>query len=564
LCLSSTTPLVRYLDVSQPPRQLAVSPPLRVLVMISSPPDDEYGVLDVEQEWAKLREALADLVSRGQVVLERLEAATLTSLQRRLRSGGDCHVFHFIGHGGFDPDLGDGLLICEDEAGHAREVRGEQLGALLSDHYPMRLAVLNACEGARGDITDPFAGTAQSLIQQKLPAVVAMQFEITDKAAIVFAHELYAALADGCPLEEALTEARKAIRNQVSEVEWATPVLYLRAPDGRIFDIPPASSPAPSKAPKHVATNGERETAPSLDGAAVVVRHNRVVNAVAFGPDGRWLATGGNDGSACIWHAAGGRQRLSLPHRAAVNSVVFSPDGRWLATGGDDATARIWDAASIEERLSLPHRAAVNSVVFSPDGRWLATGGDDGSARIWDAASGRERISIGRSRDSLFGAVFGAHLGPVLSVSFSHDGRWLATGCGHAAYVWDPVSARKRAFLRHGSAVSSVVFSPDGRWLATGSDDGSVRIWDVAGGEERLSLPHKAAVTSVAFSPDGRWLATGGNDGFARIWDAARGGEHIIVRHKARYRVTSVAFSPDGRWLAAGGSDCTARIWPLE
>lgn len=96
--------------------------------------------------------------------------------------------------------------------------------------------MLNACEGARSDASDPFAGVAQSLIQQGLPAVVAMQYEITDDAAIIFAHEFYGAIADGYPLEAALAEARGAIRDAGNLTEWGTPVLYSRAPDGRLFD----------------------------------------------------------------------------------------------------------------------------------------------------------------------------------------------------------------------------------------------------------------------------------------------------------------------------------------
>jgi len=115
---------------------------------------------------------------------------------------------------------------------------GEDLGGLLSEYDQTRLAVLNACEGARSDdASDPFAGTAQSLIQQGLPAVVAMQFEITDDAAIIFARELYAAIADGYPLEAALAEARRAILHEGNLTEWATPVLYSRAPDGHLFNL---------------------------------------------------------------------------------------------------------------------------------------------------------------------------------------------------------------------------------------------------------------------------------------------------------------------------------------
>jgi hypothetical protein len=234
LALSVETPLVRFLDLPEPIRPLAVTPPLRVLVMIAGPRD--YPLLNVEREWKRLSDALDDLVQRGLVVLERLEEATLAALQRQLRPA-EYHIFQFIGHGGFDPQAQDGVLVLQDEAGQSRPVSGQDLGTLLHDHRPLRLAILNACEGARTSRTDPFAGTAQSLVRQGIPAVIAMQFAITDKAAITFAHEFYQAVADGYPVDAALGEARKAIYGQGYEVEWGTPVLYMRSPDGRIFEV---------------------------------------------------------------------------------------------------------------------------------------------------------------------------------------------------------------------------------------------------------------------------------------------------------------------------------------
>lgn len=200
LAQSSHTPLVRYLDLPDPPQPLSVTGPLRVLVMISSPSD--YAPLDVEQEWSLLTGALARQQEEGQIVIERLPA-NMSSLRRRLRQE-EFHIFHFVGHGFYNPEWGDGALVMEDRNGRALEVPGEELGGLLHEYDLTRLAVLNACEGARGSVSDPFAGVAQSLIQQGLPAVVAMQFAITDDAAIIFAHELYAAIADGYPLEAAL------------------------------------------------------------------------------------------------------------------------------------------------------------------------------------------------------------------------------------------------------------------------------------------------------------------------------------------------------------------------
>ena len=206
--------------------------------MISSP--SGYASLDIEQEWRKLKDAVADLESRGLVVLERMENPTLIELQHRLRNE-NIHIFHFIGHGGFDEAAQDGVLVLETDDGKANLTSGKYLGTLLHDEKSIRLAVLNACEGGRTSRHDPFAGVGQSLVQQGIPAVVAMQFEISDQAAITLSHEFYAALADGYPVDAALAEARKAIFAQNNIIEWGTPVLYMRGRDGQIFNL--ASQP---------------------------------------------------------------------------------------------------------------------------------------------------------------------------------------------------------------------------------------------------------------------------------------------------------------------------------
>jgi CheY-like chemotaxis protein len=234
LALSVETPIVRYLEMPQQIQPFAVTPPLRVLVMIANP--SGYQRLEVEAEWRKLSEALGDLQKQGLVSLKRLHEPTEAALRRELRQG-SYHIFHFIGHGSFDKDADGGVLMIEGEQNQGRLLSGQRLGMLLRDHRSLRLVIINACKGAVASANDPFTGTAQSLVQQGLPAVIAMQFEITDEAAISFAHEFYSALADNYPVDAALTEARKAMPG----VEWGTPVLYLRAPDGHIFNITPVT-----------------------------------------------------------------------------------------------------------------------------------------------------------------------------------------------------------------------------------------------------------------------------------------------------------------------------------
>jgi CHAT domain len=257
LCLSEHTPVVRYIELPESLLRVQVNGPLRMLVVISSPSD--YPQLDVEQEWTNVRTAVSGLMSSRRLEIERLEAPTLDELRRTLRRK-DFHVLHFIGHGGIDFDSGDGVLVLQDEAGMSRLEPGRDLSTLLYDERSLQLVVLNSCEGARAEGTDPFAGTAQALVRQGVLAVLAMQFEITDEAAIIFGRNFYEALADGLPVDAATNSARKAVF-AASRTEWGTPVLYMRAPHGELFrDV----RPGPATDSGGVAEGGE----PQQRGAA--------------------------------------------------------------------------------------------------------------------------------------------------------------------------------------------------------------------------------------------------------------------------------------------------------
>lgn len=231
--LSSNTPLVRYLDLPQPVEPLRVNPPLRVLGMVTSPMG--LDPLDVEHEKRLVEEAIKGLREGGLLELTWLEGQTWRHLQRAMRRG-PWHIFHFVGHGGFDAATEEGALALSDDAGHMHLLRARSLAELLDDHYPLRLVFLNSCEGARGSESDAFSSTAATLVRRGVPAVVAMQYEITDGAAIEFSRDFYDALADSLPVDAAVTEARAAV-SMDSLLEWGTPVLYMHSPDGRIFDV---------------------------------------------------------------------------------------------------------------------------------------------------------------------------------------------------------------------------------------------------------------------------------------------------------------------------------------
>ncbi|MFN0179992.1 MAG: CHAT domain-containing protein [Gemmatimonadales bacterium] len=240
LAVSTQTPLVRSLDSPQPTDARPFHPPLRILAMMSNPTGTGALNLDqeraqIEQDWAKLPGVQVDFVRP-------VQADILYKL-----AGGDYHVIHYMGHGDFDAGEG-GMLLLEDKNGNPHSVTGDVFAAWLADE-PLRLVFLNACKtgttSARTGV-HPFAGVATALIRQRVPAVVAMQFPISDPAAIAFAHTFYERIAQGLPVDAAVAEGRKVLYSS-NQAEWATPVLYLRSKDGRLFG-PASDTPAPVSA----------------------------------------------------------------------------------------------------------------------------------------------------------------------------------------------------------------------------------------------------------------------------------------------------------------------------
>lgn len=235
VCLNRETPLIRYPELSRAPETLTVQPPIRILGMVASPRD--LRQLDTEGEQSRVANAVEHLLTRGDVELVWLEDATWRHLQTAMTQG-PWHIFHFIGHGAFDRDNRTGLLALTDEDGAAHFVSAKQIGRLFAGHPSLRLAVLNACEGARISDSDLYSSVGAVLIQRGIPAVVSMQYEFSDRAALEFSRLFYDALARGEPVDAALNEARVAVSFVLSgSAEWATPVLYMRAPSGHLFSL---------------------------------------------------------------------------------------------------------------------------------------------------------------------------------------------------------------------------------------------------------------------------------------------------------------------------------------
>jgi hypothetical protein len=509
------------------------------------------------------------------VQLDRVPSGTLADLRAVLR-GGEYHVFHFIGHGRYDPETQDGVLALEGPRGRAQLVSGSDLGALLHDERSLRLAVLNSCEGARGGISDPYSGTAQSLVYQGIPAVVAMQFEITDSAAIAFAHSLYATVADGYPLDAALAEARNAIREQPNPVEWATPVLYLRAPDGRIFDIP-ATAPAPPAPPEPPGPPGPREPPPPpapgrpptepgepslphrravlVAGAIVVALAAATVGAVLFNsresPSG-----GGSSSSASVFPSPyppapdlpqGSRlpdSTLVVPLSVAGNTDLYLLD----TVTGDNAWPLVTTHGKDLAPLISPNRT---SIVYAHE-----VGGTAGYEL-------RVVATDGSGDRPLFARTVEGCASPRRPAWNVVDPRELAVACYpyQGAYVAElrvmTLTGETIRTLPAGvSLLDDVSFSPDGTAIVywgrndPGDDGGQLYAVPADGSGPARQLTDVAGNADADFSPSGDEIAFRRvtPDGVRIYVMAADGsGEHAVT--DAGWVDQDPTWSPDGNWI---------------
>ncbi|HNT53812.1 MAG TPA: SUMF1/EgtB/PvdO family nonheme iron enzyme [Anaerolineaceae bacterium] len=260
LCLRSGFPLVRYIPQPRPLKALQVKPPLRILCMMPSPSDQK--ILDGTAERSRMNQALEALVAQGLVHVHWLEECqSWRNLLKVVHANGPWHAFHFVGHGGFDEARDEGVLAFEDESTRKTDpITATDLVRLLDGAKTLRLVLLNACDTAHTG-RESFSSTAATLAQRGIPAVVAMQYPISDRAAIEFSRSFYDLLTTDGRVDTAVTGARKAVSiTMKSSLEWATPILYLHTANTSLFKLrsrpgssqPPVAPPAGSSG--HIST----------------------------------------------------------------------------------------------------------------------------------------------------------------------------------------------------------------------------------------------------------------------------------------------------------------------
>ncbi len=303
---------------------------------------------------------------------------------------------------------------------------------------------------------------------------------------------------------------------------------------------------------------------------SIMHQFTNAIWALAFSPDGKWLAVGQENGAVALWDAVTRQPVTELPvagRYVRYKALDFSPEGRFLAWGSREdsgaAFVTLWDLTAQKEMARFPHSSnLVVSLAFAPDARWLATLAEDGALRIWDVASNQVLTNIATAPLAYSPADrFLDRFAPATSAAEPIAG--LAGT--YPPILRQPAKASKRGpgYTAHAGCVH---FSPDGRWLAVGAMKPEIRLWDwpACREEKSLVLPEAAdCINSLAFSRDSRWLAAacGSDYKILHVWELATRAESRLEGHQDW--IAGLAFAPDRPTLASVSADQTLRLWDV-
>ncbi|MBI1280160.1 MAG: protein kinase [Anaerolineaceae bacterium] len=301
------------------------------------------------------------------------------------------------------------------------------------------------------------------------------------------------------------------------------------------------------------------ETKPQL--THFLTAHTDTIRALAYSPNGRFLASAGKDQSIILWDTQTNRP-IGQPlkgHSNWINALAFSPDSQTLLSVSIDGTIRRWDVTNgqtIGDPLN-PNSTELWSVAFDPNGKAFVTGDKDGTILMWDIASGKP-----------VGKPLTGHTDLIYALAYSPDGKMFASASGDGTIrLWNAENGQPVGdpLAEHRGSVLAIAFSPDGQRLASTGIDDTVILWDPSTGEYIDEFPtgHTKRVKALAFSNDGSLLATASDDNTVRLWDTQTWGQ--VGQDLTGYsdHIWSMAFDPKNQSLAVASADNAIMIWDL-
>ncbi|MEB3280617.1 MAG: sugar-binding protein [Lyngbya sp.] len=311
---------------------------------------------------------------------------------------------------------------------------------------------------------------------------------------------------------------------------------------------------------KNPVSDFEKKTVRQLQAAVnIILERNRLegkeghlgpVISVNLSPNGKMVASAGDDQKIKLWKSTGEFIQSLEGHDGKVWYVTFSPDSKIIASASEDKTIKLWKVDGTLIRTIPAHEDAVQWLSFSPDGQQIASASRDQTVKIWTAEG------------SLITTLRG-HNSPVLSVSFSPDGQLIASSSQDGTLIlWNRQGNLIKTFKAHNQDIWSIAFSPDSQTIASASTDQTVKLWSRDGQLLKTLAEHKNRVFSVSYSPNGQSIATADTNGTIIFWSREGILKTTIRGH--RDAVNQVSFTPDSKMLVSASKDSTVRMWNLD
>lgn len=532
-----------------------------ILILASNPKGT--SVLDLDREIRDIREGLRGSQNRDQFRIEVRGAVRPQDLRRSLLDEKP-QIVHFCGHGS-----GEGGLVLEGENGEAHPIGSDDLASLFAEFAnQVECILLNAC----------YSEVQAKALIRHINYVVGMNREIPDAAAIAFSISFYDSIGAGKSIKEAYRLGCSAIRTDLRNSS---------AGSRKLIPISSPDEPDPVVLPDHlipVLKQKEQLNSIVVPTAPVstaktqlepLIGHSDWIRSLAFSPDGKTILSSSNDRTVRVWDVETGRLlHLLTGHRDRVKCVGISPDGQRMLSCSGDGQIRAWERSLLKHKQTGDCQyivkatsktiTLVNAFPVSPNPQRpiFATGAAHGMISIWNLETGQWQRSIE------------AHSSPVLSLAFSADGKWLASGSQNKTIkLWDLDNPDKEPLLyppigdAHLSQVLSLAISTQHQILVSGGADRTIKLWHLATGEKRspkhILEGHAGQVWCVAVSPDGSQIASASADFTVKLWDIQT-GELLQTFTGHLGEVRSVVFSPDGKQLASGGDDLEIKLWKIS
>jgi CHAT domain len=595
---SLRVPIMRTISVQRNKMSTPLQdPPLNVLVVTANPSD--YDELAIDQEKERLEQSLAPLVERGLLKLSWLPGSSWRDLKVALQGDQRWHVLHFIGHGGFDDEKDEGYLaLVQPEGTKSERVTAVELARLLESQTRLRLVVLNACNTGQAGADEAYAGTAATLVRNKVDSVVAMQYPVSDQAAAKFTEALYSEIVRS-PVDQAVTRARVELAQLTRPtLEWATPVLYMRTPDSLLFDLPVDVPSAPGEpmpaepAPVEVETPPEPASTEFLaqatdaltqqdhDGALNVMRQHqeawpdnhaavtdilvtladayRARNKLGRAQEVLELAVGAGEPTETLRQTLADvtndhAQQLERVEKLVDEAEVWIEAEHWgqalsLLRQAHEADP---DNDHVRTRLQLVERELdkarlVNKIAASREaGEWRT---------VFDLIE-TEPMVRGISEEELTELLAKEKLS-VLGLTSEARAGLLRQGS---------LPAEEELVLRHRTSVRRVGFSPEGTKLMTCAEDGYTRAWWTSDGDSIQQYPFGRFGRGyrnrrATFDLSTAWITTVTTETDLDVYHVFT-GKHL---RRVELSVASAGISAGPAGLVATAAGWGVEIWDIE